>query len=181
MVESDRKKFVEIMYGVADNFGGQISREGYLIRFQAMQDLTIDQVSLAATNLINNRSKTFPAVPTVKEFRGALQSASAPTVSMQTMAEIQAGEVLAMLRKGGRNASGSFRDPTTAHLMSRRWPYKSWAAQVMEKDLTWWKKDFIAAYIANAEVEHAHIIALPGSNPATKRLEDFAKKIGGAR
>ena len=32
--------------------------------------------------------------------------------------------------------------------MSSRWNYKTWAAQVFESELVWWKKEFIASYSA---------------------------------
>ncbi len=148
MNQGDKQKFAEIMYGVADNFGGQISKEGLQMRFSVMADLSIQQIANAATFLIKHRKKDFPSVPTVKEF---LDAVLVPEISPVSRAEIQADKVLAKLKYHGRAGKADFDDPITQDLMTVRWPYRSWACFVLEKDLVWWRKEFIAAYQAYSE------------------------------
>ncbi len=175
MDKTDKKKFAEIMMGIADNFGGTITTPGIKSRIQAMSEYTLDQIEAAGVWLLKNRTATFPAMPTVKEFIDAIKAQTKPQVSIGSRAEIQADIVLKKLRYEGRNAPINFVDPITFKLMTERWRYSSWAATVKEAELTWWKKDFIKAYEAYGETEAAEAMAIEG--PAKlKALANHAVK-----
>ncbi len=178
MDEQDKKQFAAIMYGVADNFGGQISKDGLRLRFEALSNLDIDEVSRVATWLINNRTATFPAIPTVKEFRDALENLDGPKPSPRSRAEIQADKVLAKLKYHGRAGKADFEDPITQELMTTRWPYRAWASLVLEKELVWWRKEFIQAYQAYSE--QSQIEALPQAE-TRKIAAPVLKLVGGIR
>lgn len=173
MTDNDKKQFAVIMNGVADNFGGQISKDGLRLRFRALIDLDITQVAKAATFLINNREKDYPPIPTVKEFRGAVESMTGPKISNDAKAEIQVNLVLEKLKLQGRNSPIDFKDPITKHLMSRRWFYPTWASTVKEADLTWFRKEFKEAYLAFDEQEQAQLIAVSGN-----QITNLTKQIG---
>jgi hypothetical protein len=160
MTASDKKRFMEIMYGVADNFGGSISKEGLALRFNAMAGHSIDQVALGASWLVKHRDQVFPAVPTVKEFIDAIKSATGTNVSVRTQAEVQLDLVLRKLKSQGRNAPIDFEHPVTFRLMTTRWPYNSWAATVHEDELKWFRKEFIEAFQAHTEQDTADQAAL---------------------
>lgn len=170
-----RARFATVMYGVAEDFGGSISDNSLAVRFAALNEFSIDQVSQAGTWLLKNRDRTFPAVPTTKEFIDAIENLKGPKVSVKTLAEIQADKVLAKLRYHGRAGVADFVDPATQHLMTTRWPYKQWASFVKDDELKWWKKDFLAAYEAYQEAESKQY--LPGrellqvANGCVKRIE----------
>lgn len=51
MTKSDLKKFGLIMAGLAENFSAQLSDAGIMMRFEAMKDLTIEQIDLAAKEI----------------------------------------------------------------------------------------------------------------------------------
>lgn len=160
------KLFAALMWGVAEDFGGKLSKEGLKMRFKALQEYSIDQITGAGTWLLRHREKTFPAVPTTKEFIDVIEGWSEPKVSVKTKAEMEAACVLQALRKYGRNWTPDFADPTTQQLMTTRWPWFSWASRIREDEEKWWKKDFIALYEAHAEVGQANrmLVEGPGSN-----------------
>lgn len=147
--EEELKKFSQIMWGVAEDFGGTLSDNGLMMKFNALQEYSIEQISQAASWLLKHREKSFPAVPTTKEIIDAIQNVAGG--GCQNAAEVQADLVLKKLRNEGGGGKCDFDDPVTQHLMSVRWPYQSWAANVLEKELVWWRKEFIEAYRSYAK------------------------------
>lgn len=143
----ERQRFATVMWGLAEDFGGKISTEGLKIRFMALEEYTIEQITQAATWLLKHREKTFPAVPTTKEIIDVIQNNGAK-IDYKATAEIQVDIVLEKLKFEGRGGKIDFEDPITRQLMTVRWPYHTWAASVMEKDLVWFRKEFIEAYKA---------------------------------
>lgn len=161
MNQSDKKQFSEIMATLSENFGGVITKEGLRARFSALVEYDIGQVSMAGNWLMRHREKTFPAMPMVSEFIKAIEAHAAPQISSKSLAEIQVDDVLEKLRYQGANAPVDFEDSITSFLMTRRWPYKQWASTVLEKNLTWWRKEFVEAYQAYSERDAAVALALP--------------------
>ena len=190
MNEIDKKKFAEIMYGVADNFGGQISTQGLQLKFDALAELSIEQVAFAATYLVRHRKTSYPPVPTVKEFIDAAKGLELE-VSQRSKAEIQANKVLSKLRYHGRAGKADFADPITQELMTTRWPYRVWACYILEKDIVWWKKEFIESYQAYSEQQAAGQLRLIYSRKESlqdltklacctvKRIDDRGNKLEG--
>jgi hypothetical protein len=177
MDKNDKIRFSEIMMGIADNFGGTISIPGIKSRIQALSEYSLDQIEVAGVWLLKNRTLTFPAMPTVKEFIDAIKAQTQPQISLGSRAEIQADIVHKKLRYEGRNAPIDFQDPITFKLMSERWRYPSWAATVKEAELTWWKKDFVKAYEAHGESAEAEAIMIEGPAKLQALAADTIRKI----
>lgn len=178
MTDNDKRRFAEIMYGVAENFGGSTTREGLALRFNALIHLDIDQVAAAATLIIKTRVATFPAMPTVKEFLDAAQKVSGYITNTKSRAEIQADEVLLLLRQRGHGTCcRELRDPISKRLMILRWT-DNWWKSVQEEDLKWWRKEFIEAYQAYSEQSEVEGFSLPCSAP--QNLIELTKGIGHA-
>ena len=114
-------------------------------------------------------------MPMVSEFVSAIKSQSTPLLSRQSNAEIQVDIVLKKLRCYGRDAHVDFKDPITFALMTTRWRYNSWAGEVMEHDLKWWRKEFIEAYQAYRERDDAQGMLLPHvKTPAIAGFKEIA-------
>ncbi|MHC4397437.1 MAG: hypothetical protein ACYS1A_17490 [Planctomycetota bacterium] len=141
-----RQKFSEIMWGLADVFGGEISQSGLKVRFAALYEYSINDISSAAAYLLRYRKVKFPAVPTVAEIVEIIEKNNSP----EAVAERQADFVLAHL---GSRSYPQYNDDITRKLMSDTWPFGSWSQSVLQKDLGWWRKDFIKAYVDIAERE----------------------------
>ncbi len=133
------------MMAVAENYPGTtFTSNGLKLRFEAMKDFSVDQVSEAAVKLI--KTYKYNSMPTIADFIEIM----AGGVSARDRAEIEAGKVLEHLHRYGKGVAPKFEDPITRHLMSTRWKYGSWAAYVVEADLRWWCRDFIQAYQAHS-------------------------------
>jgi len=169
------KRFSAIMLGVAEDFGGKISPEGLRVKFEALREYSIDQISQAGTWLLKNREERFPAVPTTKEFIDTIKGqGGCIQISAGSRAEIQADVVIKKLRQHGRNAVVDFEDPITFQLMTGRWRYNSWAADVIDSELKWWRKEFVEAYKAYSEAGKAENLLPPPNTGDIKRLQSLA-------
>jgi len=140
MNNKDLSRFTQIMLGMADNFRDTITKEGMSMRFDMLSSFSIDQVEAAAKKIMATRKYT--KMPPIAEFIDAIQGNHQNKI--EDHAEIQATFVISCI---GQN-NPDFKDPITAHLMSRRWKWSTWAPNVLEADLKWWVKDFKEAYRA---------------------------------
>jgi len=146
MEKQDIEQFTEIMMGLAENYPGAVlTSNGLKLRFAALKEFSIDQVTMAATKLVQVHK--YNSMPTVADFINAMDPGR---INPDQRAELEAGKVLEHLRYHGKNVSPRFRDPITRHLMTARWRYYAWASKVKEDDLKWWSRDFVRAYKAQA-------------------------------
>lgn len=172
ILENDVEKFSEIMFGLAENYPGtNLTMNGLSMRFEAMKEFTIDQVSQAATVLL--KSHRFNTMPTVGDFISTIDTANGH-IPIEDRAEIEAGKVLDHLHRYGKGIFPEFEDPITRHLMTTRWRYVSWAAYVTESDLKWWFRDFVRAYRAHA-AGIGVIDCLPGLKQLAGQIGNFGK------
>ena len=148
MKPKDSEKFSVIMFGLSEEYGGNISEHSMDLKFEALKNYSIDQIAKAGTWIMLNREKTFPAVPTVQEFVAAIKLQT-PQLSADSIANIQADLVIQYSNQGKENVT--FNDPITQKIMTTRWQYGSWMRDVKTKDLTWFKKEFIEAYKSYSE------------------------------
>ena len=179
MNKNDLKKFSSIMWALAEDFGGKISKDSLVLRFAALEEYTINQISQAGTWLLKNREQTFPAVPTTREIIIAIEKIDNPqaAISIEAKSEIQLQLVLSKLKSEGGGATVDFNDPVTQELMTRRWPYNQWASTVLESEVKWFCKEFkelYKVYDKNKVVELG-LLEAPGEKtkqiPASKLKE----------
>jgi len=166
MTSENLDRFVKIMMGLAENFPGtRLTGAGIDMRFEALKEFAIDQVSKAATKLIQTHK--YNAMPTTADIINAMGGMPG-RIDRDNRAEIEAGKVLDHLHCFGSQVTPSFDDPITKHLMGHRWRYRSWASRVKEDDLKWWSRDFVRAYKAHAVAANAGFY-LP-VNPVVRRV-----------
>ena len=144
MDDSNKKQFATLFYGLAEEYGGTITKNGVKLKFEALEKYTINDIVGAANWIIRNRKTTFPAVPTVKEFIDAINFQKNP-LSIEDIAEMQAVFVISKIQVASY-IDVVFEDPITKAIMTDRWPFVSWARNVLESEISWWKKDFIKLY-----------------------------------
>lgn len=181
MNDSDKKQFAVVMWGVAEDFGGKLSKEGLKMRFSALKEYSIEQVSSAGTWLLKNREKTYPAVPTTKEFIDVIEGRHVPKISAESRAEIQANLVLDKLYREGAAAKVDFEDPVTLKLMTGRWSFFRWGYDLTNENVPWWKKEFIAAYKAEIETEVVKMLSVFSHNSDNIIPIGNLKKLTGAK
>ena len=142
MKDSDRERFAEIMLGVAENFSAEISEPGMEMRYQALQNLSIDEVQAAAMEII--KSRKFTKMPTVAEF---LQYTGEG--SIEDKALVEAAKVLKAIKTIGPYNSVVFDDATTQAVISQ--VFGGWVqmcGDLTVDDEKWFQKDFAKAWAA---------------------------------
>jgi hypothetical protein len=88
-------------------------------------------------------------------------------------AEIEVDKILCHFNQYGGSRWPEMTDPVTKHLMTSRWPYETWARHVLTSELTWWRKEFITAYLAYKASD------TPLQIEATKPVLKLISGIGG--
>ena len=80
-------------------------------------------------------------------------------IPVEDISLIESNKIIMHVKAEGANKYPILNDPITKHLMTRRWPYQSWASQVLESEFTWWQKEFCAAYQAcdKTTIDHLKI------------------------
>jgi hypothetical protein len=160
MNDSDKKRFSEIMAGLAENFSATIGAEGIRIRFQALKEYPIEAIEKSAILVL--RTRTCMGMPTVAEFINAIGGGEK---SVESKAEQEATKILSHLRYYGATCHPQIDDPITAYLMQTRWPYYRWAREVLESELKWWTKEFVKAYQDHQDI------------PALEQIEQAAGNV----
>ena len=91
MDDKDKNQFLVIISGLAEEFGGKASKDNLKLRFEALKDYSLEDISKAGTWILKNREKTFPAIPTTKEIIDAVEKIRGkiePTTKAQLQLDI---------------------------------------------------------------------------------------------
>ena len=172
MENKNAKEFSDIMLAIANNYPGtKFTSAGLRLRFEALKEFSIEQISEAAVKIISTHK--YNTMPTTADIIDAIGC----RISVTDRAEIEAGKVLDHLRRYGKGIVPEFEDPITQYLMSSRWRYSSWAAYVAESDLKWWFRDFIRAYKAHAAGAGLDCLSdLPGLKQLAGQISNYEKE-----
>jgi len=88
METKDKPRFMQIMLGMADNFGDEISKEGLAMRFDMLSEYSIEDIEAAAKKILRNRK--FKSMPPVAEFHEAIHG-SDKTKALEAWGAIMKG------------------------------------------------------------------------------------------
>jgi len=164
----DKKKFYTAIMGTWQILRADKINEAVVnVYFETMKDYNVDDV-VNAFSISLKTCKFFPRPAELIEI--IEQSSGQKQISAKSKSEIQADIVLKKLRYEGRNGTVDFADPVTLHLMSSRWKYTTWASNVIEADLKWWRREFCDAYQAYAEQNQAQQQITGPGNEKLKHL-----------
>jgi hypothetical protein len=159
MDSTDKKRFSEIMAGMAENFSSQLSTPGMALRYDALKDFSIDQIATGASVLMRTR-KTM-GMPTVAEM---IEAISGPKGTMSDRAAEQVNAIMQQIRQVGYYGKPSLDDPVTQRLLSGRWAWKS-LCSMTEREHRFWAKEFIDAYQSSQKTDNVH------------QIEDYGPKL----
>ena len=175
MDDSDKKQFATLFYGLAEEYGGTITKNGARLKFEALKEYGIESIIRAANWIVKNREKAYPPVPTVKEFLDAIEIIENPKINGKTKSEMQCDIVLKYYGHYGRNCNHVFKDPTTRYLMENRWSfYRLDQESVKDPALKWFRKEFVAAY---GDMDDSNIAILPGRSEQCQIPTEGLKKL----
>lgn len=154
--DETKRKFAEIMQGLAENFGGELSRPGLKMRFELLKPYPIEAVEQMALRLLATRK--FTRMPTVAEMLDFLGDGS-----VEDRAEIEAAKVLKAIGDVGGYQSVVFDDPVTMAVIHGS--YGGWrllCAETSEADTRWFRQQFAKTYGAYARRDVKVFGHLPG-------------------
>lgn len=187
MDSNDSVRFAKTMLGMADNFRDTITKEGMDMRFDLLKNFSIEQIEAAAKKIILSRK--YLRMPTIADI---VEAISGPPPTEEDRALVIANEIVAHLRRHGAGVYPRLdHDPVAKRLMESRWPYRRWAAEILDSELKWWVKEFCEAYgaysaagenvpqIGLATPEARQLLAGIGKEIQQPRLKAIAGGIGG--
>jgi hypothetical protein len=106
------------------------------------EKISIEDAQKAA--VIVMKSRQYNKLPSPAVFLEILK----PQENTEMIAGEQADLVLEKLRSMGPCRAPEFEDQTTAYLMERRWPWRSFCENLLTEEVKWWRKEFVAEYAA---------------------------------
>jgi len=156
MTNTDAQRFSEIMHGLAEDKGVQLSTAGIGLKFEALKQFPIDDIFKAALCMMGN--KKFATMPSVADFIEYLGGGSVDDNGM-----IQAGVVWQAVRRHGGNRSVCFDDPVTQAVIVQGFGgWQKMCSEMMEDQQKWFMKDFAKLYGAFARRGVKEYGLLPG-------------------
>ena len=153
-----RQEIGKILYMMAEVFRDTPSDsllDGW-VAVLASEKVTVEEAQAAAVQVM--KSREYNKLPPPAAFLEIVR----PQVKPEELAEAQADKVIQAVRNLGPYGSPEFNDPITAQLMSKRWPWGSFAANLETDKVKWWRKEFVEAY---CWTEKAGPHALPTAKP----------------
>lgn len=140
MEDQDKKRFAEIMHGLAEDKGVQLSAQGLALRFEALRQFPIADIYRAALAMMASRKySTMPAVSDFLEYLGGGPA--------EDRAEIEANRVINAVSDVGGYKDVVFDDPVTQAVIFHG--FGGWAkmcSELMDDQRKWFVKDFSRMY-----------------------------------
>lgn len=137
MEDKDRKRFSQIMTGLAEDCSAIMTAAGLSMRFEALKTFTIGQVESAVLSVM--RENVYTKMPTTGTIINAIEG------TKDDKAEYQFGLVLKAIRITGSYGSPTFGDPVTHNIVHDRFGWGKICA-IPQNEMSFFEKEFKAAY-----------------------------------
>lgn len=165
MNDSDKTKFYEIMTGLADIFSANLTKIGISMRFEALKQYSIEQVTEAANIVAKTRKYTTMPVPA--DFIEAIDG------DPNELAEIQKSIVMGAIRN--YQPYQKFEDPITHDIIFNKIGWHR-IGQMNTKEIPFILKDFKEMYLAYNKAASGNLLNAPEEikgllDGMTKRIE----------
>lgn len=161
MKQSDSKEFCSIMVGLTENFGGKLTENGLLLKFEALKCYSLMEIKEAAVVLV--KEKKINRMPNVAEFIDVIEAKD------EDLAELEASNILKMVRSLGAYRCPIHKDPVTRELFTSRFLWREVCA-LTSKELTWFIKEFKSAYLTAKRLKTKKMIG--GIDKSVTKLID---------
>ncbi len=148
MDDSDKKRFSQIITGLAEDCSAQITSAGLFMRFEALKQFTIGQVESAVIRVM--KSNVYTKMPTTGTILNAIQGA------VGDRAEYQYTVVLRAIRQLGNSGHPKFKDPITQAIVDTRFGWSK-ICGILDKDMEFFARDFKSAYVTYEKSNHIMI------------------------
>jgi len=152
----DKKQFSDIMKGLSEDKGIQLSAPGIALKFEALKQFPIQDIYKAAIAMMGN--KKYATMPAVSDFVEYLGGGSA-----DDHGQLQGALVWKSVKQYGGTRSVVFDDPTTMAVIQQCFGgWQKMCTELMEDQLQWFLKDFARHYAAYRRSNVRHFGMLPG-------------------
>jgi hypothetical protein len=142
----NKKQFLNVMNKAAIVYDTELSKQKLDIYWRLLKQYTESEFS-KAMNTVLRTSKFFPKPAEIIELID-------PQPEIADIALEQAHNIISHVKQYGSSVWPDLSDPVTEHLMTRRWPYPSWAADLVQSEEKWWVKEFCEAYHSFNKIEY---------------------------
>jgi len=156
MTDQDKKEFMAIMTGLAEDKGLQLSAAGIALKFEALKGFDIEQIRNAALCMM--REKKFSTMPSVADFAEYLGGGR-----VEDIAEIEAAKVCKAIAQVGGWKPVVFDNAITQAVI--QYSFGGWpklCEEMKEDQQKWFIKDFVKSYGAYARQRIVVTGLLPG-------------------
>lgn len=165
------KKFREMITVICERYEKEPSELLTKMIWKTLKKYS-DNDCIAAFNHVFRYGKFFKdIVPDLLDFLEKLN----PAPEIQDIATIEADKIISHLKFYGASKLPQIDNPVSKYLMKNRWNYRKWAANILEKEIVWWKKEFIESFKSFQKVENLELIEK--SNKALGLLDNILKKV----
>ena len=174
MKTSDKPRFANILKDLAVNSGTRLSAETLELYAKALQEFDIQDIEKAGMAILT--TWIYPRIPPIAEILKYLE----PRPTLRDRAVMIASAIASTVPSGAKEDFETIcgNDPVAKYLMTRRWPYYSWARNLKTAHVHWWEKDFVEAYLAIMKNHKASHLLLPGYDAgAVIREIEFKPKM----
>ncbi len=145
MKDQDRERFALSMKGLAVNASLELDKDVLRLYFAAMKGYSIKQFEDGCIKVLRTWRQT--KMPPLGVITGAIEGSSPQ--QLEDRALMVANKILENLNTYGSTQYPDIeKDPVAHYLMTHRWPYLRWAAEVLKSENKWWVKEFCEAYLA---------------------------------
>lgn len=181
MEKKDYSEFCKIVYFLAEEFGANLNKNGeeqgkllIKFKFESLSEYDIDTIKTACSWLVKNRKDKYPPFPKIAEIIEAIKITSADS-GIELKANLECDKLLTYLKYYGSTTSYKSDNQTTNYLMSRVWPWHTWAKTVKEDDIKWFRIEFKKRWIEMEE--DGNVAKLLEDNSKIKLPNFIAKAI----
>lgn len=165
MKNEDKKRFLELMTGLAEVFSSNLTEAGVRLQFNALNQYSIEQIEQAANIIVKTRRYTSMPVPA--DFIEAIEGNSDDNADYQ----------ISLIKKAigiyGSYQTPKFVDPVTTEVVSTI----NWGnlCAMSEKELTFKMKELKELYKTIQKGSSGHVLNAPETlkqiaNSATKNI-----------
>jgi len=176
MIESDKDNFKELMVGVGELYGKEMTKPLLRIYFGALEDYTVDQISRALTAHVKSTSKAGTFFPKPADIIRQLEgSPEDQTKNLEDRAELAWGCIEGEIRRIGSYGSLDIGDKQALAAVKAIGGWQRLCMSTYE-ELVWRKKEFTNAYEC---YDRTPIDALPSKLPGLVELSEHKQKESG--
>ena len=170
MDNNDKKRFAQIMTGLADDCSAKLSSHGLALKFEAMKHHSIEEIEAAVITVM--KTNIYTKMPTTGTILNAI------TGTIDDRAELQYNIVLRAIREVGSYGTPIFKDRATQSIVFDRFGWSK-ICRMDHSQMGFFENEFKRAYTTQSKPSYeAMRLTFEGRGiDANKLIKDISKKL----